>query len=159
MGLVTIILISDHLTFWVGNAKQAASYYTSRFGFDYLAYKGLETGERKCAYHVIRNHQGPIFVLCSPYNEDSNADMNKHLVKHGDGVRDIAFTVENATAIYEHATKNGGIGVQKPTKTEDKDGYVITSTIKTYGDTTHTFVERQHYKGLFLPGYNPHHLK
>lgn len=152
-------LFLDHITFWVGNAKQAAAYYTSRFGFEYFAYKGLETGERKVAHHVVRNHEGSTFVLCSVYNEDSCDKMNKHLVKHGDGVRDIAFVVDDATAIYDYSIKNGAHSIHPPHKTEDKDGYVITSSIKTYGDTTHTFIERQHYKGLFLPGFTPHYLK
>lgn len=148
----------DHITFWVGNARQAAAYYTSRFGFEYYAYKGLETGQRSVASHVIRNNEGSTFVLCSVYHEDSNETMNKHLVKHGDGVRDIAFTVEDATAIYDYSVKNGATGIQAPTKIEDKDGYVIYSTIKTYGDTTHTFIERKNYKGLFLPGFQAHYL-
>lgn len=97
---VRIIVILDHVTFWVGNAKQAASFYTSRFGFDYLAYKGLETGERNFASHVIRNGQGATFIFCSVYKQDSCETMNKHLVKHGDGVRDVAFNVENTKAIY-----------------------------------------------------------
>jgi 4-hydroxyphenylpyruvate dioxygenase len=85
--------------------------------------------------------------------------MNKHLIKHGDGVKDIALEVEDATAIYEYAIKNGGISVHGPKKLEDSDGYVVCSTIKTYGDTTHTFIERKNYKGLFLPGFHPHYLK
>lgn len=85
--------------------------------------------------------------------------MNKHLIRHGDGVRDVAFTVDDATAIYEYSIKNGATSVHPPTKLEDKDGQVVISTIKTYGDTTHTFVERKNYKGLFLPGFNAHYHK
>lgn len=102
---VSYFLYLDHVTFWVGNAKQAASYYTSRFGFEYFAYKGLETGERKIASHAVRNHEGAIFVLCSVYHKDSDETMNEHLINHGDGVRDVAFAVENATAVYENAIK------------------------------------------------------
>jgi 4-hydroxyphenylpyruvate dioxygenase len=149
----------DHVTFWVGNAKQAASYYTSRFGFDYLAYQGLETGERKVVSHVVRNHEGATFVFCSVYHRDSSAEMNAHLLEHGDGVKDISFVVENVKAIYDHAIANGAVSVQPPTESSDQDGTVITATIKTYGDTTHTFVDRKNYKGPFLPGFKPHHLK
>lgn len=83
--------------------------------------------------------------------------MNHHLIKHGDGVRDIALTVDDSNAVYDYAIKNGAASIKPPTKLEDKDGHVIVSTIKTYGDTTHTFVERKNYKGLFMPGYQPHY--
>lgn len=153
------MLQSDHIHFWVGNAKQAASFYTSRFGFDYYAYKGLETGERGVASHAIRNNQGTIFVLSSVYNKDSNKEMNEHLINHGDGARDVALTVEDARATYEHAIKNGGVSVMAPTEFSDENGTVVMATIKTYGDTVHTFVERAKYSGLFLPGFKPHPLK
>jgi len=143
----------------VGNAKQAASFYTSRFGFEYFAYKGLETGERNVASHAVKNHEGTIFVLCSVYHDNSSETMNNHLIQHGDGVRDVAFTVDDATAIYEYSVKNGATSVHAPYKLEDKNGYVILSTIKTYGDTTHTFIERKNYNGLFLPGFEPHYHK
>ena len=103
------------------------------------------------------NNDGAVFVFCSVYNSDSNKDMNQHLIEHGDGVKDIAFTVENATAVYERALKGGGISIRPPTKFEDENGYVIISSIKTFGDTTHTFVERKNYKGCFLPGFIPHY--
>lgn len=85
--------------------------------------------------------------------------MNHHLNKHGDGVKDVAFTVDDATAVYEYAIKNGAVSVHGPHKIEDKDGWVIFSSVKTYGDTTHTFIERKNYKGLFLPGFQPHYYK
>jgi 4-hydroxyphenylpyruvate dioxygenase len=154
-------LISDsgHLTFWVGNAKQAAAYYTSRFGFEYLAYRGLETGERGVASHVIRNHEGATFVFSSVYNRDSSEEMNNHLVTHGDGVKDVCFVVEDAKAIFDYSVANGGVAVSPPKELTDEDGTVIVSTIKTYGDTTHTFLQNVNYKGIFLPGYKPHHNK
>jgi 4-hydroxyphenylpyruvate dioxygenase len=111
LGFGKNTLILDHILFWVGNAKQAASYYTSRFGFDFLAYKGLETGDRKVATHVVRNAEGTTFVFCSVYHKDSSEEMNNHLINHGDGVRDIAFTVEDSRAIYGYAIKNGAISV------------------------------------------------
>lgn len=85
--------------------------------------------------------------------------MNKHLIEHGDGVRDIALTVEDSRAVYEHSIKNGGVSVAAPYELSDENGVVVLSSIKTYGDTIHTFVERKNYKGAFLPGYRPHHLK
>ncbi len=89
---------------------------------------------------MVRNHEGSFFVFCSVYNRDSNETMNHHLVEHGDGVRDIALTVDDATAVFEYSVKNGAIPVHAPYKLEDKDGHVILATIKTYGDTTHTFI-------------------
>ena len=156
---VCIWLILDHITFWVGNAKQTASFYTSRFGFEYFAYKGLETGERGVASHVVKNADGSIFVFCSVYQQDSNQEMNHHLVKHGDGVKDIAFTVEDSRAIYDFAIKNGAVSVRAPVEIKDENGTVVLSSVRTYGDTTHTFVERKNYKGLFLPGFVPHYMK
>ncbi len=131
--MVPLSLTLDHITFWVGNAKQTASFYTSRFGFDYFAYKGLETGERSVASHVVRNAEGSIFVFCSVYQQDSNEDMNRHLVKHGDGVRDIAFTVEDSKAIYDFAMKNGAVSVFAPRELKDENGTVIISSVRTYG--------------------------
>lgn len=107
----------------------------------------------------MKNHEGTYFVLCSVYHENSDETMNHHLIKHGDGVRDIAITVDDSTAAYDYAVKNGAVSIRPPTKLEDKDGHVIISSIKTYGDTTHTFVERKNYTGLFLPGYSPHYHK
>lgn len=85
--------------------------------------------------------------------------MNKHLVDHGDGVKDVGFMVENSKAIYEHAISNGGIPISPPSEMSDENGTVIVSSIKTYGDTTHTFIQNVNYKGIFLPGYRAHHLK
>ena len=82
--------------------------------------------------------------------------MNAHLIKHGDGVKDIAFTVEDTKAIYEYAMKNGATSVREPYELSDEKGSVWLATVKTYGDTTHTFVECKRYNGVFLPGYNPH---
>lgn len=82
--------------------------------------------------------------------------MNAHMLKHGDGVKDVALTVENTRAIYEYAVSHGGISVKEPYELKDENGTVVLATIKTYGDTTHTFVERKDYKGSFLPGFKPH---
>jgi len=147
----------DHVTFWVGNAKQAASYYCSRLGFEYVAYAGLETGNRDFATHVVRN--GDIkFAFTSPLNPTGHDEFAAHHTKHGDGVKDVAFTVDDSAGIYNKAVSRGAIGVQEPKTLKDGDGEVIISSVRTYGDTTHTFVQRKDYSGVFLPGYEKHFL-
>eukprot|EP00055_Hartaetosiga_balthica_P002520 m.4274 g.4274 ORF g.4274 m.4274 type:complete len:385 (-) comp2201_c0_seq1:84-1238(-) len=144
----------DHATFWVGNAMQAATWYCVRLGFKHFAYKGLETGERDVVSHVV--HQGSsFFVFQSPLNP-KNEEMGDHLKKHGDGVKDIAFTVEDCRGIYERAIERGAVSVCEPWEESDEHGTVVFAKVKTYGDTTHTFVERTNYKGTesnFLPGF------
>jgi len=155
----------DHVVFWVGNAKQAASFYTARFGFEYFAYQGLETGERKIATHVVKKGK-IIFAFSSSYGpyENGNQDpISEHLLKHGDGVKDMAFTVEDATKVHDLAVKRGAKSVSAPKKLTDEFGSVIVSSIATYGDSIHTFVQRkvdgEEYKGVFLPGFKEHFLK
>jgi 4-hydroxyphenylpyruvate dioxygenase len=150
----------DHVVFYVGNAKQAAAYYTSRFGFEYFAYQGLETGNRKEAAHVLKQDK-IFFVFRSSYGpfEDKENEISNHVSKHGDGVRDIAFTVDDAKKIYEKAMERGAISIMEPKVLEDEHGKVVMSSVKTYGDTVHTFVERKNYKGPFLPGYKEHYNK
>jgi 4-hydroxyphenylpyruvate dioxygenase len=154
----------DHVLFWVGNARQAASYYAARFGFEYLAYQGLETGQRNVATHVVSN--GNIkFAFATSYGPYEHKDdtMANHLIKHGDGVRDIALTVEDATKVYETAIKRGAKSIAEPKTLKDEHGSVIIASIQTYGDTIHTFIQRtvdgQEYKGVFLPGFKEHYLK
>ena len=147
----------DHVTFWVGNAKQAASYYCSRLGFEYVAYQGLETGNRDFATHVVKN--GNIcFAFKSPLNPTGHEEFAAHHAKHGDGVKDVAFTVDDSAGIFNKAVSRGATAVMEPTKMNDDFGEVILSTVKTYGDTTHTFVQRANYKGEFLPGFQKHFL-
>lgn len=157
----------DHITWYVGNAKQAASYYTTRLGFYTIAYKGLETGSRYIASHVVAN--GKIrFILTSPIksytqlSEDepiSEADRTllkeiyEHLEKHGDAVKDVSFEVDDVRGVYEQAVDNGAVSVQPPRVQSDEDGSVTTAIIRTYGDTTHTLISRDTYTGPFLPGY------
>eukprot|EP00331_Platyophrya_macrostoma_P031434 CAMPEP_0176448880 /NCGR_PEP_ID=MMETSP0127-20121128/26096_1 /TAXON_ID=938130 /ORGANISM="Platyophrya macrostoma, Strain WH" /LENGTH=387 /DNA_ID=CAMNT_0017836013 /DNA_START=26 /DNA_END=1189 /DNA_ORIENTATION=+ len=150
----------DYVTFWVGNAKQAASYYTSRFGFEYFAYKGLETGERCTVTHVVRKNK-IVFAFSSSYGTFENKDnsMGEHLLKHGDGVKDVAFEVEDCKKTYEVAVSRGAKSVMEPTTLKDDNGSVILATIQTYGDTTHTLIQRTDYKGLFLPGFVDHPLR
>jgi len=148
----------DHVVYWVGNAKQAASFYTSRFGFEYLAYKGLETGERNVVSHVIKkNHI--FFEFQSPYQANDKNGIGEHIKKHGDGVRDIAFAVEDAHLTFETAKKRGAKVIRELETLKDEHGEVIIGSVQTYGDTIHTFIQRGHYKGLYLPGYKAHHLK
>ncbi|KAF8791782.1 4-hydroxyphenylpyruvate dioxygenase-like [Argiope bruennichi] len=143
----------DHITFWVGNAKQAASYYCTKMGFEPLAYRGLETGSREVAAHVVKQNR-IIFVFMSPYNP-GNKEMGNHLVTHGDGVKDIAFAVEDLDAIVERAKLRGGKIVRDIWEEKDEGGTARFAVVQTFGDTTHTFIERANYHGLFLPGYKP----
>ncbi|XP_060075881.1 4-hydroxyphenylpyruvate dioxygenase-like [Ylistrum balloti] len=142
----------DHVTFWVGNAKQAASYYCARLGFELLAYKGLETGSREMAAHVVRQNK-IVFVFQSMLQPNIPKEMGDHLVKHGDSAKDVAFEVEDLDAIFKRAIERGAIVVKEPWEETDEDGTVKLAMVKTYGDTTHTFVDRSKYKGVFLPGY------
>ena len=156
----------DHITWYVGNAKQAASYYTTRMGFKLIAKRGLETGSRFIASHVVSNGDAT-FVLTSPLRESGNVDefvpesdrllleeIHAHLRKHGDAVKDVAFEVDDVRGVYNQAVSKGAKPVQPPMVLSDKlDGEVITAVIRTYGDTTHTLVERSGYHGAFLPGY------
>ncbi|XP_046447668.1 4-hydroxyphenylpyruvate dioxygenase-like [Daphnia pulex] len=143
----------DHLTFWVGNAKQAASYYCTRMGFTPAGYQGLETGSRKVAAHLVAQNKIR-FVFKSAYEPNDDSEMGPHLVRHGDGVKDIAFSVEDLDAIVQAAKDRGAKVVRDIWQEEDEFGFVRFATVQTYGDTTHTFVERGNYTGFFLPGYN-----
>lgn len=146
----------DHIRFWVGNAKQAAAYYCSKMGFEYLAYQGLETGEREFCTHVIRNNE-IVYAFTSPLNPD-HEEFSKHHAKHGDGVKDVAFTVDDSAGIFQKAVSRGATAVQEPKELKDDNGSVIVSSVKTYGDTIHTFVQRVDFTGEFLPGYRKHHM-
>jgi 4-hydroxyphenylpyruvate dioxygenase len=144
------LLGTDYLEFYVGNAKQAAFFYKTAFGFQSLAYAGLETGQRDKVSYVLR--QGKItLVLSTPLN--SKHPINDHLRKHGDGIKVYAMTVDDASSAFDETTKRGAEAYMQPTVFEDKDGKVVVSGIKTYGDTVNIFVERKNYGGVFLPGY------
>jgi len=140
----------DYVEFYVGNAKQSAHYFKSAFGFQSEAYSGLETGNRENISFVIKQEKIRL-VLTSSYK--SNSAVNKHWDKHGDGVKVIAFWVEDATKSFEETVKRGAKPYMKPTKEEDENGYVIRSGIHTYGETVHLFIERNNYNGVFLPGF------
>ncbi|KAI8913282.1 Glyoxalase/Bleomycin resistance protein/Dihydroxybiphenyl dioxygenase [Gorgonomyces haynaldii] len=144
----------DHLTFWVGNAKQAAAYYCTKFGFEAIGYRGLETGHRDVVSHAVKQND-IVFVFQSPLNP-GNRQFGDHLTMHGDAVKvDVAFTVDNCRGIYERAVARGAKSIRSPWEESDSNGTVIMATVATYGDVEHTFVERKNYKGLFLPGYAP----
>jgi len=140
----------DHVRFFVGNARQSAYFYRNAFGFDVIAYAGLETRHRHEAGYVLR--QGKItFVLASPLSA-GHPDAQR-LVLHGDGVQDIALEVADVSAAYQEAISRGAVGVTPPTLLEDLHGVYEHATIKAYGDTTHSFVNRDRYRGIFAPGY------
>lgn len=141
----------DHMRFWVGNAKQAASYYVTRLGFEPFCYRGLETGSREICSHAVKQNK-IIFVFESALNP-GNHEMGDHLVTHGDGVKDIAFAVEDLDGIMQMAKKRGAVVVKDIWEEKDESGTARFGRVQTYGDTTHTFVERCNYKGLFLPGF------
>lgn len=139
-----------HAEFWVGNAKQAAYYYSRAFGFSRFAYRGLETGTRDRASYAMQ--QGKVrFVLSSPLEPES--EINDFLREHGDGVKDLAFEVENADFAYEEALRRGAVGAVEPRTLSDENGSARHSAIRTYGDTIHSFYDLQDYNGPFLPGY------
>jgi len=144
------LLGTDYVELIVGNAKQSALYYKTALGFQSLAYAGLETGMKDRTSYVLKQDKIRL-VLTTPMNEDSW--MNKHLAKHGDGVKVVALWVEDATKAWEETTSRGAKSFMEPTKEEDENGYVVRSGIHTYGETVHVFVERSNYSGVFLPGF------
>ncbi|KAF9701965.1 hypothetical protein EKO04_000143 [Ascochyta lentis] len=153
-----------HVHWYVGNAKQAASFYVSRMGFERVAYRGLETGSRAIASHVVRNGN-VTFILTSPLRcleqshrfseEDARQlkEMHEHQERHGDAVKDVAFEVDNVDAIYNAAVSAGGVSIAEPHDISDSHGTIRLATIRTYGDTTHTLIQKSTYNGIFLPGY------
>lgn len=150
-----MILNWDHLHIYVGNAKQAAHYYSTALGFTCVAYAGPETGTRDRASYVLE--QGDMrLVLTSALNSDST--IAEHVRLHGDGVKDIALRVPDARAAFHAALHGDAVTVEPPREYSDAHGSVVTASIATYGDTIHTFVERDRYSGPFLPGYQERRL-
>jgi 4-hydroxyphenylpyruvate dioxygenase len=141
---------TDYVEFYVGNAKQAAHYYMSAFGFQALAYAGPETGVKDRASYVVRQNK-LTFVLTTPIRPDN--DIADHIYKHGDGVKAIALRVQDAADAWEKTTSRGAENHYAPEIRKDKDGQVVMSGIKLYGDTVHLFIERKDYNGAFMPGY------
>jgi 4-hydroxyphenylpyruvate dioxygenase len=144
------LLGTDYVELYVGNAKQAAHFYKTAFGFQSLAYAGLETGVKDRASYVLKQDKIRL-VLTTPLNGDS--PINEHLRFHGDGVKVTALWVEDARSAFEETVKRGAKPYLEPTVEKDAHGEVVRSGIHTYGDTVHIFVERKNYNGVFLPGY------
>ena len=144
------ILGYDYLEFYVGNAKQAAHYYGSVFGFSAAAYAGPETGVRDRASYVMEQN-GIRLVLTTGMGPES--DMSRHQFEHGDGVKDVAFAVPDAEDAFRLAVGRGAEPHCPPALHEDEGGKIVTASIKTYGETIHTFVDRSNYSGAFFPGY------
>jgi len=140
----------DHLELYVGNAAQAAYFFTHALGFRRTAYAGLESGVRDRASHVVE-HGGVRFVLTTPMHGAS--EIARHVAEHGDGVKVVALAVPDAEQAYRVAVRRGARGVREPWESSDGDGTARMATISTYGETLHTFVEREDYEGPFLPGY------
>jgi 4-hydroxyphenylpyruvate dioxygenase len=144
------LLGTDYIEFYVGNAKQAAYYYRSAFGFELVAYAGPETGVRGKASYVLQQDKIRL-VLTTSF--DPNSEISEHVKLHGDGVKVLAIWVDDVDYSYNEVMKRGAISVAAPQTLTDEFGEVKIATIQTYGDTVHTFVERKHYKGAFMPGF------
>ncbi len=141
---------TDYVELYVGNAKQAAHFYKTAFGFESYAYAGLETGLRDRVSYVLKQDKIRL-VLTTPLK--STSPISDHIKQHGDGIKVIALWVDDATKAFEETTKRGAKPYFQPTVEKDEFGEVVRSGIHTYGDTVHVFVERKNYNGIFLPGF------
>ncbi len=146
------LLGTDYVEFYVGNAKQAAHFYKTAFGFQSHAYAGLETGLKDRVSYVLKQDKIRL-VLTTALNSES--PIGEHVKKHGDGVKIVALWVEDARQAYEETTKRGAVSFMEPTVEKDEHGEVVRAGIYTYGETVHMFVERKNYNGEFLPGFKP----
>ncbi|MFD2724978.1 4-hydroxyphenylpyruvate dioxygenase [Hyunsoonleella rubra] len=144
------LLGTDYVELYVGNAKQAAHFYKTAFGFQSYAYKGLETGSKDTVSYVLKQDKIRL-VLTTPLT--SKSKLNDHIVKHGDGVKVIALWVEDARKAYQETTSRGAKSYMEPFVESDEHGEVVRAGIYTYGETVHMFVERKNYNGAFLPGF------
>jgi 4-hydroxyphenylpyruvate dioxygenase len=143
---------TDYVEFYVGNAKQAAHYYMTAFGFQALAYSGPETGYKDRASYAVRQHK-LTFVLTTPLRPGN--EIADHLYKHGDGVKALSLRVPDARQAWKETTSRGAKSYMEPVELKDEDGELVMSGIHTYGDTVHLFIERKNYHGAFMPGYRP----
>ena len=141
---------TDYVELYVGNAKQSAHFYKTAFGFQSVAYAGLETGLKDRVSYVLQQDKIRL-VLTSPLRQDG--PINEHINKHGDGVKVVALWVDDATKAWEETTSRGAESFMEPMREEDEHGHVIKSGIHTYGETIHIFVERKNYHGAFMPGF------
>lgn len=144
------LLGTDHIEFYVGNAKQSAHYYQTAFGYELVAYKGLETGSKDLCSYVLQQGKIRLVLTTAMVADHPVAD---HVKQHGDGVKVLALWVDDAAKSYEVAISRGAVSAQEPFTVSDKHGEVKMASIRTYGDTIHTFVERKNYSGAFLPGF------
>ena len=144
------LLGTDYVEFYVGNAKQAAHFYKTAFGFQSFAYRGLETGSKDSVSYVLKQDKIRI-ILTTPLN--SKSKINDHIVKHGDGIKVVALWVDDARKAYQETTSRGAKSYMEPTVETDEDGEIIRSGIYTYGETVHMFIERKNYNGVFMPGF------
>lgn len=147
------LLGTDFVELYVGNAKQAAYYYQTAWGFEPIAYSGLETGRKDSVSYVLQ--QGKIRLVLTSSLQPGGT-INDHISDHGDGVKVVALWVDDATKSHEETTKRGAQSYMEPYTVEDEYGKVVLSGIHTYGETVHVFVERKNYEGVFLPGYKPY---
>lgn len=146
---------TDYIEFYVGNAKQATLYYQSAFGFNLVAYRGPETGTRDRASYVLKQDKIRL-ILTTPIRADLSPEAKviaEHIDKHGDGVKDLAFWVDDARDAFAKAVERGAEPVHEPRVFKDDNGEVVIAAVKTYGETIHSLVERKNYKGDFLPGF------
>lgn len=141
---------TDYVEFYVGNAKQAAHFYKTAFGFQSLAYAGPETGIKDRVSYVVRQNK-LTFVFTTPLR--ANNEIADHIYKHGDGVKHLALMVEDAADAWFQTTSRGAVSELEPIKLSDEQGEAVLSGIKTYGETVHLFIERKNYQGVFLPGF------
>lgn len=141
---------TDYVEFYVGNAKQAAHFYKTAFGFQSLAYAGPETGVKDRASYAVRQEK-LTFVFTTPLR--ANNAIADHIYKHGDGVKMLALRVDDATSAWQETTKRGAKSYMEPVPLTDKEGEVVMSGIHTYGETVHLFIERKNYNGAFMPGF------
>jgi len=143
---------TDYVEFYVGNAKQASHFYRTAFGYRLIAYRGPETGTRDRASYVLA--QGKIrLVFTSAIRADG--EVADHVLRHGDGVKDIALWVDDTRQLFQTAVERGALPVREPEVISDEHGEAVVAAIATYGDTIHTLVERSNYRGVFLPGFQP----
>ncbi len=140
----------DYLEFYVGNAKQAAHYYMTAFGFEQLAYAGPETGLKDRACYLLAQNRLRFLITGSLRSDD---EIARHVNEHGDGIKDIAILVDDCNAAFATALAGGARAIAPPQSVTDESGTIVRATIATYGDTVHTFVERKNYRGVFAPGF------
>lgn len=144
------IMGTDYVELYVGNAKQSAHYYKTAFGFQEVAYSGLETGDKEKTSYVLKQDKIRL-ILTTPFDPES--EISDHIRRHGDGVKVIALWVDDARKAYEETTKRGAKSYLEPTVISDEFGEIVKSGIHTYGDTVHMFIERKNYSGIFMPGF------